>query len=92
MTRVPGFTPSVHGLRFTHSWPHGADLIVHSATQLAPQINTQNRHADKHRSTNHEPLRQVGVDNGIWHVREERPMLGFNACSNFELGFGNSVW
>ena len=29
MIRVPGFTPSVHGLRFTNSWPQGPDIIVH---------------------------------------------------------------
>jgi len=44
-----------------HRSPH----TVLSATQIAPQINTQNCHADKHCKTNDEPLRQVGVDNGI---------------------------
>ena len=68
---------------------HGSPHTVHSATQIAPQINTQDRHADNHCNANDEPLRQVGVDNCIEHVHEERSMRGFDACSSFELGFGH---
>ncbi len=47
---------------------HGSPHTVHSATQIAPQINTQNHHADNHCNANDEPLWQVGVDNRIEHV------------------------
>jgi len=52
-------------------------------------MNTQDRHAHNHCNANHEPLRQVGVDNRIEHVHEERSMRGFDAGSNFELDFGH---
>lgn len=68
-----------------HRLPH----TVHSATQIAPQIDTQDRHTDKNCSANDEPLRQVGVDNRIEHVHQERSMRGFDARSNFELGLGH---
>src|SRR2546427_76771 len=57
---------------------HGSPHIVRSATQIAPQINTQDRHAD-HCYANDGPLRQVGVNNRIEHVQEERSMRGFDA-------------
>ena len=71
---------------------HGSPHTVHSATQIAPQINTQDRHADSYCNANDEPLRQVGVDNRIEHAHEERSMRGFDARSSFELGFGHREW
>ena len=68
---------------------HGSPHTVLATTQIAPQINTQDRHADNHCNANDEPLRQVGVDNLIKHVHEERSMRGFDACTSFELGFGH---
>jgi len=68
---------------------HWSPRTVHSATQIAPPINTQDRHADNHSNANDEPLRQVWVDNGVEHVHEERSVRGFDACSSFELGFGH---
>jgi len=68
---------------------HGLPRTVHSATQIAPHINTQDRHADNHCNANDEPLWQVGIDNRIEHAHEERSMRGFDACSSFELGFGH---
>ena len=68
---------------------HGSPHTVHSATQIAPQINTQDRRADNHCNGNDEPLWQVGVNNCVEHLHEEGPMPGFDARSNFQLGFGH---
>jgi hypothetical protein len=68
---------------------HGAPHAIHLATQIAPQINTQERRADNHCNTDDEPLRQVGVNNRIEHAHEERSMRRFDACPSFELGFGH---
>jgi hypothetical protein len=68
---------------------HGSPHAIQSATQIAPQINTQDRRADNHCNAADEPLRQVGVNNRIEHVHEERSMRRFDACPSFELGFGH---
>jgi hypothetical protein len=75
---------------FTNKYesPH----TVHSTTEIAPQINTQHRQADNQCNANDEPLRQVGVNNHVEHLHEERCMRGFDARSSFELRFGHREW
>jgi hypothetical protein len=51
---------------------HGSPHAIHLATQIASQINTQERRADNHCNTDDDPLRQVGVNNRIEHAHEER--------------------
>jgi hypothetical protein len=49
--------------KFTNK--HGSPRTIHSAIQIAPQINTEDRRANNHCDADDEPLRQVGVNNRI---------------------------
>jgi hypothetical protein len=56
---------------------------------VAPQVHRQDCHANKHRTANDEPLRQVGIHNCIENTHQKRSVCGFDACASFKPRFSH---
>ena len=64
--------------------PSASPLTARGPAMIAPQIHPYERHANEHRAANDEPVRQVGIHNGIENAHQKRPVCGFDACASFK--------
>ena len=62
-------------------------LSIRRPATISPEVNTEYRHANKHRAANHEPLRQVGMHNRIKDTHEKRSVRRFDTCASFKPRF-----
>jgi hypothetical protein len=64
-------------------------LTVRSPAMIPPQINAKYRHTYKHRTTSHEPFRQVGIYNCIKNTHQKGFVCGFDVCASFKPRFSH---
>ncbi len=64
-------------------------LTARSSAMIAPQVHRQDRHANKHRAANNEPLRQVGIYNCIENMHQKRSVCEFDTYASFKPRFSN---
>jgi hypothetical protein len=62
-------------------------LSVRCPATISPQIQTEDRDANKDSAANHDPLRQVGIHNSIKHTHEKWSVCRFDACASFKPRF-----
>ena len=64
-------------------------LTLHGSVMIAPQVDQQDHHANKHSAANDEPLRQVGIYDCIEEMHQKRSVYGFDARADFKPRFGH---